>query len=155
VRVPVAPKETEPLRDRGEELYARFQCAACHGETGGGDGPAGAVFQRRGHEARIRDFTHGRFIRGTEMEDIYLTLRVGIEGTPMGPYVAPTNDDLWALAAYVRLLVREHPIRLCHDRCATAKSVAVSACGACRGGESEICSPADFGASNFCARCCR
>jgi hypothetical protein len=44
------------------------------------------------------------------MEDIYLTLRVGMDGVPMPALVDLTDHDLWALAAYVRLLVREQPL---------------------------------------------
>ena len=59
---------------------------------------------------RARDFTRGRFIRGAEMEDLYLTLRTGLEGTPMGAYDTLRDDEIWALAAYVRSLVRERPL---------------------------------------------
>jgi hypothetical protein len=44
------------------------------------------------------------------MEDIFLTLRVGIEGTPMTAHEVLTDDERWALAAYVRLLIREQPV---------------------------------------------
>ncbi|HEY0712061.1 MAG TPA: hypothetical protein VGF45_05270, partial [Polyangia bacterium] len=42
--------------------------------------------------------------------DIFTTLRVGIEGTPMAAYPMLSDDEIWALAAYVRLLVRERPL---------------------------------------------
>ena len=57
-----------------------------------------------------RDFTRGRFIRGAEMEDLYLTLRTGLEGTPMAAYDTLRDDEIWAIAAYVRSLVRERPL---------------------------------------------
>jgi cytochrome c oxidase cbb3-type subunit 2 len=111
VGVPIAPRETGGLQDRGERLYVQLRCATCHGDQGAGDGPARESLRLRGDRAmRIRDFTRGRFIRGTDMEDIYLTLRVGIEGTPMAAYEQLKDDELWALAAYVRLLVREQPL---------------------------------------------
>jgi cytochrome c oxidase cbb3-type subunit 2 len=111
ILVPVAPPETETLRDRGEVLYGRFRCVACHGESGAGNGPARAAYLRsRGRDVRIRDFTRGRFLRGTAMEDVFLTLRIGIEGTPMGAYDGLPDADLWALASYVRFLVGEQPI---------------------------------------------
>jgi hypothetical protein len=77
----------------------------------------GRVRNPSGH-VRIRDFSRGRFIRGTEMEDIYLTLRVGLEGTPMASYDALADSDLWARAAYVRSLIRERPVYdfLCRHR---------------------------------------
>jgi mono/diheme cytochrome c family protein len=111
VRIPIAPRETEDIRDQGEALYVRLRCGTCHGDAGAGDGPARDAFRRQSdREVRIRDFTRGRFIRGGEMEDIYLTLRVGIEGTPMAAYDALADDELWALAAYVRLMIRERPL---------------------------------------------
>ena len=106
-----APRESGDLLDHGERLYLRLRCAACHGETGAGDGPAAQEYRRQGERAvRIRDFTRGRFIRGREMEDIYLTLRVGIDGTPMGSYDALSDDEIWALAGYVRALIRDRPV---------------------------------------------
>jgi mono/diheme cytochrome c family protein len=110
--VPLAPRVSNDLLDRGERLYVRLRCGSCHGDAGAGDGPAREQYLRDGNrDVRIRDFTRGRFIRGAEMEDLYLTLRVGIEGTPMGAYDGLDNDDLWALAGYVRLLVRERPLQ--------------------------------------------
>lgn len=109
--VPLAPRETSDILDHGELLYVRLRCGACHGDAGAGDGPAREAYRRQGdREVRIRDFTRGRFIRGREMEDIYLTLRAGIDGTPMGAYDGLPDDQLWALAAYVRALVRDRRI---------------------------------------------
>jgi mono/diheme cytochrome c family protein len=106
IMVPVPPRETDTLRGHGERLYQTLRCAACHGETGAGDGPGRQEYRRSGdRQVHIRDFTRGRFIRGSRMEDIYVTLKVGVEGTPMGPYEVLDDDELWALAAHVRFLV--------------------------------------------------
>lgn len=111
VAVPAPPRETIELEDRGARVYRRMGCGSCHGEIGEVNEVAREVFRRdparRG--VRIRDFTRGRFIRGIEMEDIFLTLRVGVAGTPMAPYDDLGNDDLWALAAHVRGLLRDRP----------------------------------------------
>ena len=49
----------------------------------------------------------GEFFRGTSARDIYLTLRTGMDGTPMGSYAdGLTPRETWALAAYVRSLIR-------------------------------------------------
>jgi cytochrome c oxidase cbb3-type subunit 2 len=112
VSVPRPPAEDGELREKGRRLYATLQCAACHGEKGMANGPRAELY--RGPDgkidARIRDFSRGRFIRGTEMQDIYLTLRVGLEGTPMASYDALSDSDIWALSAYVRSLIHERPI---------------------------------------------
>jgi mono/diheme cytochrome c family protein len=111
ISVPMAPRELDDVRDHGERLYVKLRCGACHGDAGAGDGPARQRLLDAGRrDVRVRDFTRGKFIRGAEMEDIYLTLRVGIEGTPMVAYDKLSDDELWALAAYVRLLVRERPL---------------------------------------------
>jgi len=113
VRIPPPPAEDDSLRATGRRLYATLQCAACHGERGKADGPGAEMYRRQGagRDVRIRDFSRGRFIRGTEMQDIFLTLRVGLEGTPMASYDALADGDLWALAAYVRSLIRERPVQ--------------------------------------------
>lgn len=97
IDVPPPPREKPDLLERGEILYLRHACGTCHGTEGQGKAPA-------------RDFTRGRFIRGAEMQDLYLTLKVGIAGTAMPSYSALPDEELWALAAYVRVLVRERPL---------------------------------------------
>jgi mono/diheme cytochrome c family protein len=113
VRVPPPPAETAELRARGHALYHQLRCVSCHGDAGAGDGPAAPSYAAsdKDRPVRIRDFTRGRFIRGAELADIYLTLSTGLDGTPMGSYGALPPPDLWALAAYVRDLVRERPLR--------------------------------------------
>jgi mono/diheme cytochrome c family protein len=112
IEVPPAPREDDALREKGRALYGLLRCANCHGELGAADGPAAQAYGRGApaDAPRIRDFTRGRFIRGTEMEDIYLTLRGGLEGTPMASYDALSDDQIWALAAWVRALIRERPV---------------------------------------------
>ena len=112
IAVPKPPAETEALRAKGRRLYATLQCAACHGEKGMADGPrAGAYRGPSGPvDIRVRDFSRGRFIRGTDMEDLYLTLRVGLEGTAMPAYGALSDGDIWALAVHVRSLIGQRPI---------------------------------------------
>jgi mono/diheme cytochrome c family protein len=111
IAIPLAPRELKDLRDQGEILYIRNGCGMCHGDTGEGNGPARQAFRRDPtRQVQIRDFSRGRFIRGAEMEDLFMTLRAGIDGTPMAPASNLSDDEIWALAAYVRLLVRERPL---------------------------------------------
>ncbi|HEY0705545.1 MAG TPA: cytochrome c [Polyangia bacterium] len=113
VVVPPAPRETLELDERGAKIYRKMGCDSCHGEVGEVNEAAREMFRRdpsrRQGTIRIRDFTRGRFIRGIEMEDIFLTLRVGVAGTPMAPYEKLPDEDLWALAAHVRSLLRDRP----------------------------------------------
>jgi len=111
IRVPAPPKEDAALRQRGADLYHKLMCARCHGEAGAGDGVAARAYEGSPDgNVHARDFTRGRFLRGAEMEDLYLTLRTGLEGTPMAAYDVLRDDEIWALAAYVRALVRERPL---------------------------------------------
>jgi cytochrome c oxidase cbb3-type subunit 2 len=111
ITVPTPPKENGGLRERGAALYHKLLCARCHGEEGAGNGAAARAYERTAdRQVRARDFTRGRFIRGPEMEDIYLTLRTGLDGTSMGAYDTLRDDELWAVAAYVRSLVRERTL---------------------------------------------
>ena len=112
IAVPKPPAETETLRANGRRLYATLQCPACHGEKGMADGPRAGLYRgpKGPIDIRVRDFSRGRFIRGTDMQDIYLTLRLGLEGTPMASYGALSDGDIWALAAYVRSLIDGRPI---------------------------------------------
>jgi cytochrome c oxidase cbb3-type subunit 2 len=111
VVVPAAPRETIALEDRGAQIYRQVGCASCHGDVGQVNPAAREVFRRdpSRRQVRIRDFTRGRFIRGIEMEDIFLTLRVGVAGTPMAAYDTLPDADVWALAAHVRGLLRDRP----------------------------------------------
>lgn len=114
IQIPTPPQENDVLRERGKKLYAFLECAKCHGDSGAGDGPATENYHRTepNRDVPIRDFTRGQFIRGTEMEDIFLTLKAGLDGTPMASYQALLRDDeIWAVAAYVRSLIQARRIQ--------------------------------------------
>jgi len=74
----------------GEKLYNEA-CTACHGKdgTGGELGPPVAAQNRR-------------YLRRTDQE-IFDTIRNGIEGTQMPPFSGQYNDDqIWRISAYIR-----------------------------------------------------
>ena len=103
VTVPPAPEVTPELTANGKSLYLN-DCSSCHGARGHGDGPA--VIKAAQQEMRPRDFTGGVFERGSSLEDIYLTVHTGLNGTPMSSFdKALTPDQTWAVAAYVRSLI--------------------------------------------------
>ena len=83
------------LTRRGEALYARLQCGNCHGPAGFGDGPGAAQYANEPETVRIRDLARAYFVRGDAPEDIYLSLRTGLDGTPMGAFDLP-SEDLWS-----------------------------------------------------------
>jgi mono/diheme cytochrome c family protein len=106
VVVPPEPPVDDALVARGAELWSRLHCNACHG-AGDGKGPGVALLQKDPlRHVQVRDLARGELLRGTSARDIYLTLRTGMDGTPMGSYAdALTPDETWALAAYVRTLL--------------------------------------------------
>jgi mono/diheme cytochrome c family protein len=80
---------------RGRVLYAQ-NCAACHGETGKGDG-AQEQKDESGMLIRPRDFTRGIFKGGREREQLFARIVLGAPGTPMpgSPALRPDEvDDL-------------------------------------------------------------
>ena len=96
----------------GREVYERVECWRCHGQQGRGDGSS-APDMTDDDDDPIRpvDLTEPwNFNGGGTVEDIYLRLRTGLDGTPMpssDDLIASgvaTEEDLWNLAHYVRSL---------------------------------------------------
>jgi cytochrome c oxidase cbb3-type subunit 2 len=108
VQVPPPPSGRAMLRKRGEALYWQLQCRNCHGAVGRGDGPGVREYASEGSRVRIRDLGRADFVRGDTYRDIFLTLRTGMDGTPMAAYDLPPAD-LWSLAFYVRDVLRRPP----------------------------------------------
>ncbi|MGJ3256413.1 MAG: FTR1 family protein [Alcanivorax sp.] len=93
--IPVSPKAAPDLA-RAAELY-QTQCAACHGDQGRGDGPAGAAL-----EPAPTDFTEVARYNGRSLLGLHTTITQGVDGTGMAAYGDTLSDeDRWALAFYV------------------------------------------------------
>jgi len=97
VLVPSPP--SRPSAARGAALY-RADCAACHGSSGEGDGPAAA-----GIEPPPADFTAAaRAIDGTPARD-FQVLTLGVPGTRMqGRGDELSVQQRWDLVAYIQTL---------------------------------------------------
>ncbi|MDK1023128.1 MAG: c-type cytochrome [Gammaproteobacteria bacterium] len=96
--------------ERGEEIYRDSRCYMCHGEAGRGDGPITTTLAFEwGFPYQARDFTRGWTFKGSpEIDQIYLRITGGLNGTPMGPYRDLLSDqDRWDLAHYVASLDEE------------------------------------------------
>jgi mono/diheme cytochrome c family protein len=104
------PELTDEGLEAGEALYSRW-CAACHGDTGAGDGPAAA-----GLWPRPRDFSYGLFkFRSTATgelptdADIFRSIARGVPATSMpawGEGRRPLSDaEIWQLVQAVKALV--------------------------------------------------
>ena len=88
---------------QGRTLYEK-KCAVCHGTDGRGDGSAAYLLY-----PKPRDFTSGAFkIRATTTlptdDDLFRTITNGIQGTSMPSWASLTDQERWALVAYVKSL---------------------------------------------------
>lgn len=75
------PKSDKASIDRGLALYTT-NCATCHGATGRGDG-AQDQKDASGMPTRPRDFSRGIFKGGSELNQLYARIVLGMKGTPM------------------------------------------------------------------------
>ncbi len=108
--MPPEPPATIEALTKGKEIFAKLQCATCHGETGAGDGPSAPTLKDNwGIPLPPRDFNTGAFRGGHTGRDLYLRIRNGMAGTPMPPFgddlISP--DERWALVLYVQSLRRK------------------------------------------------
>jgi cytochrome c oxidase cbb3-type subunit 2 len=107
------PKITIPnteLLKRGQRLYEQTKCVDCHGKKGQGDGPkANELKDNWGYSIKMRDFTTETFKRGASVQDIFLTIATGLDGTPMASNSDSISaEDILALATYMKSLNRQH-----------------------------------------------
>lgn len=94
---------TRTFADDASDAY-RKACAPCHGEGGGGDGPAARYL-----DPRPRDFTRGLFkirsTRGGELptdQDLFDVITRGIPGTSMPGWQGLTVGERWSLVDYIK-----------------------------------------------------
>lgn len=92
--VPAAPA-SPPDVAKGAALY-ESQCAACHGATGHGDGPAAT-----GLDPPPIAFTDIGRARERSLFSLYQTISQGVQGTSMTSFASLPDADRWALAAHV------------------------------------------------------
>ncbi len=118
VSIPPQPEFTAGLVGQGHNVFVTMGCAACHGETGRGDGPSAAgLLDSDNYPLPPADFTTGVFKAGRTNEDLYRTILVGVPGTPMPSFEAamnagikvegldPSTDMVWAMVAYLQSLI--------------------------------------------------
>ncbi len=86
-----------PSLARGAAVF-REHCAACHGESGLGDGPKAK--QVKGPPPP--NLTDPAVMGGTSLLEIYRKIAIGVPGTAMPEFAADIpEEDRWAVAAYV------------------------------------------------------
>jgi cytochrome c oxidase cbb3-type subunit 2 len=97
------PVATPEVLARGKQLYVKAKCWECHGDAGRGDGPsADQLKDDLRFPIRPADFTKGQFKGGSHVIDIYRTMTLGLDGTPMPSFADSMNDDeRWAISYFV------------------------------------------------------
>ena len=90
---------------KGKEIFAK-SCGTCHGNTGKGDGPAGAALN-----PKPKDLTDKAYV--SKLDDQYLTNIIGKGGAAVGksPLMPPFNgplkeQDIKDVIAYIRSLAK-------------------------------------------------
>ena len=107
IKMTEPPPETPQLAAKGQRLFQDAGCVECHGASAMGDGPsAPTLADAGGRPIRPLAFSSGVFRHGSSMKDIFLTVRTGLDGTPMPSYAdSLSSDQTWAIAAFIRSLI--------------------------------------------------
>jgi mono/diheme cytochrome c family protein len=98
---------------RGQKLYAR-DCAACHGETGRGDGPAGVNLpgmaeMHPGSKRGPADFTNAALMLGASDALLQGKILRGGMGTGMPEWGSLYSEaEMWDAVSYVRSFVFDY-----------------------------------------------
>ncbi len=101
--IPEPPPATPELLEEGATLFDKAKCWECHGREGRGDGPsADALTDDLGFAIRPTDFTKGQFKGGSHVADLYRTMTLGLDTTPMPSFAdSMTDEERWAISYYV------------------------------------------------------
>jgi mono/diheme cytochrome c family protein len=86
----------------GRTLYLET-CASCHGPGGRGDGPE-KLFDEMGNPISARNITRDLIRGGNSPDELFKRIRSGIPGTPMPGQPGFSNDEIWQLVYYTRIL---------------------------------------------------
>ena len=89
---------TWPSIANGQKLYVN-NCSACHGESGKGDGIASV-----GLNPMPTNFTELEGMGSKSPLQAYHTIKFGVEGTAMTPFVNLADSELWDLAFFIHTL---------------------------------------------------
>ena len=104
VKVPKPNKSSMDYIKQGEILYKNSECIVCHGVEGYGDGSNADQLKDDWQQPILpTNFRRQILKRGLEIEDIYLTIATGLNGTPMPSFSdSLTQNEIMALAFYIQ-----------------------------------------------------
>jgi DMSO reductase family type II enzyme heme b subunit len=86
---------------RGRDVYAKFVCISCHGETGRGDGVQ-EMWDDEKMPTSPRDFTLGIFKGNPDPASVYRRIAYGMPGTPMPSSSGMTPEQMVDLVQFIR-----------------------------------------------------
>lgn len=95
---------SESIIAEGKALYeTKGTCLNCHGKSGKGDGPVGAVLN-----PPPRDLTNCAFQKKRSDGELFWVMKNGIPGTAMMSFVPGlvNEEEAWKIIAYVRSFCR-------------------------------------------------
>ncbi len=95
--IEVAPTHWPDLA-KGASLF-QANCVSCHGASGRGDGIAGASL-----DPKPANFHDPDLVWNSAPYKFYNTIRLGVPGTGMAAFSHLSDEDVWALAFYLKSL---------------------------------------------------
>jgi len=104
VEVPQPPAFSSEAVTRGAQVYVKLGCAACHGAGGRGDGPSAPKLKYdSGKPVKPADFSRqADFKCGQRPRDVYRSLVVGLDGSPMPSFADETTpEQRWDLVQFI------------------------------------------------------
>ncbi len=86
-------------------------CAACHGFEGKGDGPAAITLKDVWlFDIRPADLSAKHHKSGDSLEDLFRTISMGLDGTPMVGYRGVLKEgEIWDLVGFIQSLKSREP----------------------------------------------
>jgi mono/diheme cytochrome c family protein len=106
------PNEDQQAVRHGKELFGKYACNTCHGDTGVGDGPSAATLVAdAGHKITPRNLTKpSNYKSGFSTKDIARTILTGFNGTPMLGFAGTMPpEEAWKIAYFIETLVKPEP----------------------------------------------
>lgn len=95
---------TPELIEKGKNFY-NSNCSSCHGESGKGDGAAGAFMN-----PKPRNFTKPEgWVNGRKISQMYKTLQEGIVKSGMPSFSHINPEELFAVIHYIRTFSKDFP----------------------------------------------